>query len=434
MLPSLQHFIGKSLKQLPTPCLIIDEKAYQKNLLLMKQQSTTKVNIRPHFKAHKCPSIAKDQLEKGGAIGVCCQKLSEAIEAVKTVDDVFISNQIVSIDKLKIIKQLNTIPNKQISLCVDNEQVISLIDQIMSEDNESNTLQNTLQNNLQNNLQLEKDYKKKLSLVVEYNVGQNRCGTNSHEETLHLINFIKNNCKNVVFKGLHCYNGANQHIVNYNERKEAVRKVIEKTQHLIEYLSKNNILINYVTGGGTGTWEFEAASGIFTEIQPGSYLFGDVDYGRVFTKNGKKMFSLLKEEEENFNKNLKESDANFVQSLFILTTVISKTIENDRFVVDVGLKGVSLDSGVPLLENLEMREMLTDYKAGGDEHGIFEALLGNEGSKEWIKSNIKIGDVLKLIPGHVDPTFNMYDNVAFYDSESQLVTRVEEISARGPGI
>ncbi|KAG2374341.1 hypothetical protein C9374_010911 [Naegleria lovaniensis] len=394
---SLHHFIGRPFQLVPTPCLLIDEKAYDRNLVLMKhlvQQLNEKVMIRAHFKAHKCPEIAKDQIERGGAIGVCCQKLSEAVEAIKTVDDVLISNQVVNVDKLRIIRNMNEISGKNVSLCVDNEQVVSLIDDIMSENNESS---------------------RKLQLVVEYNVGQNRCGTNSEEETLKLIKHIEN-CKHVEFKGLQCYNGANQHIVKYEDRKEAVSRVVEKVKRLLDYLSQHGVIVKYVTGGGTGTFEFEASSGVFTEVQPGSYLFGDADYGKIVTSlNGKTML---------------EDESSFSQSLYILTTIVSK-VPNTRIVVDAGLKASSLDSGVPIIADIEQRKILSSYKPGGDEHGIFEA--HTEKAQKLINS-LNIGDVLRLIPGHVDPTFNMYDLVAFYNPDNHLITRVESITARGPGI
>ncbi|KAF0973253.1 hypothetical protein FDP41_008460 [Naegleria fowleri] len=394
---SLHNFIGRPLHLVPTPCLLIDEKAYERNLMLMKNRAkelNEMVMTRAHFKAHKCPAIAKDQIERGGAIGVCCQKLSEAVEALKAVDDVLISNEVVNVDKLRVIRNMNEISGKTISLCVDNEQIVTLIDKIMAESNEPN---------------------QKLQLVVEYNVGQNRCGTNSEEETLKLIKLIEK-CKHVEFKGLQCYKGANQHIVKYEDRKEAVARVVEKVKRLLDYLSQNGVFVKYVTGGGTGTFEFEASSDVFTEIQPGSYLFGDADYGKILTSsNGKTML---------------EDESAFSQSLYILTTIVSK-VPNTRIVVDAGLKASSLDSGVPIIADAEHRKILSNYKPGGDEHGIFEA--HSEKAQELINS-LNVGDVLKLIPGHVDPTFNMYDMVAFFNPDNHLITRVESITARGPGI
>src|SRR3989338_5993104 len=166
----------------------------------------------------KCPSIALDQIQIGGGCGVCCQKISEAMEALSTVDDVLISNQIVSEDKLSIIIRMNKLPNKTISLCVDNLQVIQNLEKLLQKE----------------------DSVKKLNLLVEYNVGQNRCGVESNEEVLRLINEI-NSSSHLNFKGLQCYHGSNQHINLYEERELATMKVVEKTKNLLDYLKNNGI-------------------------------------------------------------------------------------------------------------------------------------------------------------------------------------------------
>ena len=338
-------------------------------------------------------------MEKGGAIGVCCQKLSEALEALEQVNDVLISNQVVDPNKLELMIRINNqFIDKKLSICVDNEEVVAMMDRLIAKSSPT---------------------AKKLNVVIEYNVGQNRCGLNSEEEVLQFIQFINNQCKYISFKGIQCYNGANQHIVEYEERRQAVERVVKKTENLLTFLSQHDIQVNYVTGAGTGTWEFEATSGVFTEIQVGSYLFGDADYGKIKTKRN---LSILEDEEHYFR-----------QSLYILTTVISKTKDNSRFVVDAGLKASSIDSGVPLIDkNVKWREMVSPYIPGGDEHGIFNCKDSQEGRK--VISQIQIGDRIKLIPGHVDPTFNLYDQVVFFDPENDKVTRVCDISARGPGL
>ena len=317
--------------------------------------------------------------------------MSEAVEAISTVDDVLISNQVVSVEKLKLIIRMNNLPNKTVSLCVDNCGVIELLDKLM--DGES----------------------KKLNLVVEYNVGQNRCGVESQDQVLDLVKII-NESRHLNFKGIQCYNGSNQHIKSYEERKLATQKVVEKTRSLVDFLEEKGIKVEYVTGGGTGTFEFEMNSGVFTEIQPGSWLFGDADYGSIMTKN---------------NKPVLEDDSHFYsQSLYILSTVVSKT-EGKRVVLDAGLKASTIDSGNPILKEPQMRVL--KYNFGGDEHGIL-SVDENEKSKDLI-DQINVGDQIQLIPGHVDPTFIMYDSIIFYNSrENNLVTRVEKIKARGPGI
>ncbi|KAK2173990.1 hypothetical protein NP493_837g00015 [Ridgeia piscesae] len=162
-------------------------------------------------------------------------------------------------------------------------------------------------------------------------------------------------------------------------------------------LEAQGITCTYVTGGGTGTFPYEAASGVFTEVQPGSYIFMDADYNRNLDVSG-------------------QPARDFDQSLFVLTTVQSVTSGN-RAVVDAGMKAVSMDSGVPLVEKYPE---LT-YDIGGDEHGILKPDGG-----------LKVGDLLWLVPGHCDPTVNLYDWLV--GIRRHKVEVVWPILARGPGV
>ena len=78
-----------------------------------------------------------------------------------------------------------------------------------------------------------------------------------------------------------------------------------------------------VTGAGTGTWQHERDSGVYTELQPGSYIFMDADYQR----------NALAPDEHHFE-----------QSLFVLATVMSAPAR-ERAVVDAGLKAFAVRLG-----------------------------------------------------------------------------------------
>ena len=149
-----------------------------------------------------------------------------------------------------------------------------------------------------------------------------------------------------------------------------------------------------VTGAGTGTFLNECDSGIFDEVQAGSYIFMDRDYS------------------EN---QLEPSDLHFEHALFIQATVMSYP-EPHRAILDAGLKAFSVDSGMPAVWK---RPALKLTKAS-DEHGVLEVSD---------PSRITLGDRLTLIPGHCDPTVNLYDTLVCI--RNNHVEAIWPISARG---
>ena len=133
----------------------------------------------------------------------------------------------------------------------------------------------------------------------------------------------------------------------------------------------------HVGGAGTGSFAFEASSGVYNELQVGSYVFMDTDYARIGGKNGGRY-------------------TEFEHSLFVLSSVISVPAA-DRAIVDAGLKASSVDSGMPALWQ---RPGLV-YRAASDEHGVVDIASGARAPA--------LGEKLLLVPGHCDPTVNLYD-------------------------
>ena len=93
--------VGMSLSEVDTPALILDLDAFERNLdRLDTSLAGKKIKVRPHAKSHKCPQIALAQIARG-AVGVCCQKVSEAEALVLGgVKDVLIANEVVGAPKL----------------------------------------------------------------------------------------------------------------------------------------------------------------------------------------------------------------------------------------------------------------------------------------------------------------------------------------------
>eukprot|EP00058_Branchiostoma_floridae_P024341 XP_002609831.1 hypothetical protein BRAFLDRAFT_78677 [Branchiostoma floridae] len=327
--------IGDALCDIDTPALLVDLDKLEENLktmpITLKEYSNLK--LRPHAKSHKCPTLARLQVTHG-AVGVCVQKLTEAQAMVHGgVEDVLVTNE-----------------HATISIVVDSQQNIR-------------DLSDAAQ-------QMGVD----IGVLVDVNVGMPRCGVLPGPEVVQLASLI-NSLPNVTLKGLHCYQGANQHIRKAEERAEATAAAVEKAATALKALEDAEISCDYVTGGGTGTYMYEAKSGVFTEVQPGSYVFMDADYGRNFGEDGQPVHQ-------------------FHQSLFVLATVQS----------------------VPVYPNSDIV-----YHCGGDEHGVLVP-----------PGKYKIGDQVWLIPGHCDPTVNLYDWLV--GVRGGRVEAMWPITGRGPGV
>ncbi len=339
-----------TLAEVDTPALLLDLDAFEGNLDRMDQSlAGTRIRVRPHSKSHKCPEIALRQMARG-AIGVCCQKVSEAEAMVEGgVMNVLVSNEVVGASKLARLAALAK--RARVSVCVDDEQNIADLDAAAQAAGV------------------------KLDVLVEVNVGANRCGVDPGAPVVHLAQRIAAS-RHLRFAGLHAYQGAAQHARSPLERKAAIAKAVQSVRDTIDALHDADLKPEFITGAGTGTYLLEATSGVYNEIQPGSYIFMDADYNRNLGDDGKPV-------------------QGFEQSLFVWATVMSHATP-ERAVVDAGLKAVSVDSGMPQVADMPGVEFLK----ASDEHGVLQLARG---------SKIKVGDKIRLIPGHCDPTVNLYD-------------------------
>jgi D-serine deaminase-like pyridoxal phosphate-dependent protein len=358
------------LDEVDTPALLLDLDAFEHNLRKLNETLRgTTVRIRPHAKSHKCPEIALRQIEHG-AIGVCCQKVSEAEALVRGgVRDVLIANEVVGAPKLARLAALAR--EAQVGVCVDDA---SNIPALSAAARQADTT---------------------LDVYVEVNVGANRCGAEPGEPALALARAISQS-PNLRFAGIHAYQGAAQHLRQPAERKAAIAQAVQKVKSTMALLERAGLRAEIVTGAGTGTYLHEATSHVYNEIQPGSYVFMDADYGRNLGGDGKPVHE-------------------FRQSLFILATVMSHPVP-ERAVVDVGLKAHSVDSGMPGVADMPGAV----YAKASDEHGVIQ--LSNP-------ATVQLGQKIRLIPGHCDPTVNLYDWLLCYRGER--VEAIWPIAARG---
>lgn len=342
--------VGMLLADVDTPSLILDLDAFERNLHRLRESlAGSAVALRPHAKSHKCPEIALRQVALG-AVGVCCQKASEAEALIDGgVKDVLIANEVVGAAKLRRVAALAS--RAKIAVCADDAGNVAALDAAA------------------------RAAGTRLDVLVEINVGANRCGVEPGEPAAALARQIAA-CANLRFAGLQAYHGSAQHVRGVAERRAAIESAVGKVKATTARLSAAGLACPKVTGAGTGTYLFEAASAVYDELQPGSYIFMDADYAKNdWTESGIPRFE---------------------HSLFVWTTVMSRTAP-ERAIVDAGLKASSLDSGMPRVADIAGVE----YVKASDEHGVLRVADG---------AAIALGDKLKLIPGHCDPTVNLYDH------------------------
>ncbi|MBM84825.1 MAG: alanine racemase [Rhodospirillaceae bacterium] len=325
---------------------------------------------RPHAKTHKSPDVARRQIAVG-AVGQCCQKVGEAEALVAGgIQDVLVSNQIVGSRKLDRLAALAKVV--RISVCVDDARNIEDISSAAQK------------------------FNAEIEVLVEIDIGAGRCGVAPGVAAVELAKKV-DAAKGLKFAGLQAYQGRAQHIRGFGERRIAIEKDGGKVKDTVQKLEDAGLECRLVTGAGTGTFQFEAGSGIWNELQAGSYCFMDADYGLNLNEDGTYVDT-------------------FHQSLFVLTTVMSHPMKG-RAVLDAGHKAASIDSGLPKIADLDD----VTYAGASDEHGTL--VLGTNAP------TIKLGDKLRLIPGHCDPTVNLHD--WYVGVRGGVVEALWPVAARG---
>ncbi|MEQ1615193.1 MAG: DSD1 family PLP-dependent enzyme, partial [Hyphomicrobiaceae bacterium] len=292
---------GMPMSDVDTPALIVDLDAFERNLKRMADAvAKSGVRIRPHAKTHKSPVIGLKQMALG-AVGLCCQKVSEAEAMVLGgIADVLISNEVVGARKLDRLCALAH--QARIMVAVDNEIAV---EQLAAAAMRAGV---------------------KIRVLVEIDVGANRCGVGPGAPAVALTQRIARE-KSLEFAGLQAYHGRAQHLRSSEERCEAIASAVEMTKRTVDMLAKAGFTCDVVGGAGTGTFELEAASGVYNELQAGSYVFMDADYARNKKADGSRFDT-------------------FDNALFVYATVMSMPVA-ERAIVDAGLKAFAFDSGPP---------------------------------------------------------------------------------------
>ena len=360
--------VGDHINEVDTPALILDLNAFERNLkCLQNAVSRAGVRLRPHAKSHKCPEIALRQIQ-AGAVGICCQKVSEAAVFVDAgVPDVFITNQVVG--EKKVAHALDLATRARIGVLVDDEDQISAFARASAERQVS------------------------IDVYLEIDVGMGRCGVVSIERAVAMAQQI-DAAPYLNFMGLQCYHGSAQHYRLPEERQQAIAAVCAKAAAAKAAIEDVGIRVERISGAGTGSVMLESNSKLFNEVQAGSYILMDRDYA---------------------TNQRDPDDLPFEHALFVKTAILSHPTAN-RAVVDAGLKASSVDSGMPVV----WQRSDAKYIKASDEHGVLE-LTAN--------STLKLGDYVMLVPGHCDPTVNLYDEIIGVRGERVEV--IWPVAARG---
>jgi D-serine deaminase-like pyridoxal phosphate-dependent protein len=362
---------GASADAIETPALVLDLAAFEHNLDAMADAvAASGLRLRPHAKSHKCGAIARAQIARG-AVGICCQKTDEALAFVDAgIADVLVTNEVVA--PAKLARLAEAARRAHIGLLVDCAAGVRAASAAAAAAGVT------------------------LDLYVEVDVGAHRCGV-APEDAGPLAACIAA-CPAVRYAGLHCYHGAAQHLRAPAERSAAIAAATAAVRAAQSSVARAGLDAGIVTGAGTGTWMLERDSGVWNELQPGSYPFMDADYARNAAG---------------------PRDVAFEQSLFVHASVMSVPAP-ERAVCDAGLKSFAFDSGPPLVHG---RPGLA-YAKASDEHGVLAVEAGARAPE--------LGERLRLVPGHVDPTFNLYDwVVAVRDGRVEALWPVDARGAVG---
>ena len=365
--------VGMDEADIQTPCLVLDLDALERNIVKMGNFAKEMgVRHRVHGKMHKSVDVALLQERLGDSVGVCCQKVSEAeVFARGGIRDVLVSNQVRQPEKIDRLARLPKLGARTICCVDDVANVADLSAAAVRHGTE-------------------------IECLVEIDCGAGRCGVTTTPEVVAIAKAI-DKADGLKFAGLQAYQGAMQHLDSYDDRKAKIDIAVDMVRDAVAGLKEVGLECDIIGGGGTGSYYFEGNSGVFNELQCGSYAFMDADYGRILDADGNRI-----------------DQGEWENALFILTSVMSHA-KADKAIVDAGLKAQSVDSGLPVV----FGRTDVEYIKCSDEHGV---IMDPNGA-------LKINEKLKLVPGHCDPTCNVHD--WYVGVRNGKVEVVWPVSARG---
>ena len=349
------------VSEIETPALLLDMDALEWNVAAMCRQMQGKpAKLRPHFKTHKSVDIARMQIA-AGAKGITCAKTGEAeVLAEAGITDILIANQIVDHKKLLRVAEM---AKKGAKMTILADNAVNIWDIAAA----------AITHGTQ------------IHILVELDVGMGRCGVASGEAVLDLAKQI-NKTPGLIFDGIQAYEGHLSHIPEEAARREGVREMLEKVKGAVALLNANGAAVIEVSGAGTGTYYITGEDAVWTELQAGSYVFMDLEYGKL--------------------------GLGFRQALTVSSTVIHK--RPGFAVTDAGLKTCGTDQGLPVIKGHPKISVVLN-----EEHGKL-ADAGNE---------LHYRQKIEYVPGHCCSTVNLNDE--YYCVRGGFLEAVWPIAGRG---
>lgn len=337
----------------PTPALLVDIDILDRNIATMRESAAAlSVSLRPHTKAHKCVQIAQ-QIMAAGAIGASCATIGEA-EAMSLggIAGILVTAPLTSTDALERLRRL-LLRGSDIAVVIDHPASVASLAALAGAAG------------------------RELDIVVDIDFGMGRTGCLEIADAVGLARQVAA-APSLNFAGIQAYWGNLQQVSPFAERARLIGAQTERLRAAIAALTAAGLKPAIVTGGGTGSHRIDSASGLFTEIQPGSYLFMDSCYSTI---------------------SISENGNPFMPSLFVAASVVSAN-RPGRVVVNAGWKAFATDSGKPAA----LRGAPPDaaFRFMGDEHGALD-FEGGDGPS--------LGSTIEFLTSHCDPTVNLYSRI-----------------------
>jgi D-serine deaminase-like pyridoxal phosphate-dependent protein len=343
----------ESRHRLGTPALVLDVEVMESNIALMAARAKEKgYKLRPVAKIHKSVEIARHQIAAGG-IGMCCSTIAECEQMVDAgISGVMLFTPVVNADKLARLAALNAQADDLI-VAADSVAVVERYVEVARESGKS------------------------LQVLLDLEVGGRRTGA-LEEEAVYLAQRISA-ADGLEYVGIQGYVGHHQHIPDYDTRKMRSERLLEPLRRVLDRLGAAELPATIVSGGGTGTHDFDHEIGLFTEIQAGTYVFMDMNYRDVV---------------------LRPDDPHpFDPALLVHTTVISSS-KPDYVVTDAGIKEIDGIFGIDHPMILRGAPAEAKYSLIGDDMGRIELPKARE--------TLPIGSAIEVQPPHCYQTAVLY--------------------------
>jgi 3-hydroxy-D-aspartate aldolase len=357
--------------RLRTPALVLDLDALERNIATMVATAKAAgVALRPHAKSHKCPEIAR-RLAASGALGPACATIGEAeAMAAAGLGGILITSPMATDDMLARVRRL-LLRGADLLLVADHAGNVDALDALAAAAG------------------------RRLSIIVELDVGVGRTGCIEIADAVALARHIAGH-KPLRFAGIQGYYGNLQQVMPFDERQQRAAAQIERIRALVAALTAERLKPEIITGSGTGTHWIDAQSHLFTELQPGSFLFLDSCYQPI---------------------PLSPAGNPFTPALFVAAGVVTAN-HPTKVIVNAGWKAFATDSGKPV--PLRGAPAGATYRYMGDEHGAVEFESGPAPA---------LGAVIELLTSHCDPTVNLHARYQVVRGEA--VVDEWPIAARG---